>query len=50
MIKNKVLSELYEGSRDSLNLCIRAEEQDPDFTIIRELLEQLMDELEALEE
>jgi len=50
MIKNKVLSEIYDYSKDSLELCIKAEEQDSDFTLVREIIEQLMDELEALEE
>lgn len=50
MIKNKVINELIEGTTNSLNLCIRAEEQDPDFILVRELIEQLMDELETLQD
>lgn len=50
MIKNKVTIEVSEYVHSALNMIIQAEEQDPDFTIIRELAEQLLDELEALEE
>jgi hypothetical protein len=50
MIKNKVLKNIWEDTNDALNLCISAEEQDPDFSIIRELLEQLLDEVESLQD
>lgn len=50
MLKTKTIEELIENTEDSLSLCIAAEEQDPDFTIIRELIEQLMDELESLDD
>ena len=49
MIKSKIIEELLENSNDSLSLCVAAEESDPEFTLVRELLEQLLDELETLE-
>lgn len=49
MIKSKFIEELNETIQEMLDKVILAEEQDPDFTIIRELGEQLKDEIESLE-
>lgn len=49
MIKSKFIEELNETLQEMLDKVILAEEQDPDFTIIREIGEQLKDEIESLE-
>jgi hypothetical protein len=48
MLKNKIIEELVLLSTEMLNLIVEAEEQDPDFTILRELLEQFDDEVKAI--
>lgn len=50
MIKKKVIEELTEKSESMLNLIIEAESHDDDFSVIRELFEQFVDELGALDE
>jgi len=50
MIRNKVLEELNEHLTKIIELVIKAEEEDPDFNMIREVAEQLASELEALED
>lgn len=49
MIKGKLIEELNLDFQTMLDKIIIAEEQDPDFTIVREISEQLKDELESLE-
>lgn len=49
MIIAKVLEELNEKINEALNLVIEAEEENHDFVIVRELLEQVKDEIESLE-
>ena len=48
MLKSKIVDELIEQSSSMLNLVVEAGEQYPDFSILRELLEQFDDELKAL--
>lgn len=50
MIKNKVISDLNDHLFAMSALVIEAEEVDSDFTIIRELIEQVMSEMEVLDE
>ena len=48
MLKSKIIEDLVLRSTEMLELIVEAEEQDPDFSMLRELLEQFDDELKAI--
>jgi len=48
MLKSKIIEELVLRSTEMLELIVEAEAQDPDFSMIRELLEQFDDEVKAI--
>jgi len=48
MLKSKIIEDLVLRSTEMLELIVEAEEQDSDFSMLRELLEQFDDELKAV--
>jgi len=48
MLKSKIIEDLVLRSTEMLELIVEAEEHDPDFSMVRELLEQFDDELKAI--